>query len=119
MEDARSSRVSETRKVKMNQQVHDALKNYRDNIEYHLQTALTLAQDMQTVTFTAEGDSDLNRYLACYLVPGMNHWLTGAQAGNMKNLKELFERREKEEVAKQTQAAKLGDGHEVLTNPKK
>jgi len=103
----------------MTQTVHDALKNYRDNIEYHLRTALTLSEDMQKVVFASEGDSDLNRYLGMYLVPGMNHWLTGNQAGNMRFLKELFERREKEQIAKEQQSAKMGDGHEVLTEPKK
>jgi hypothetical protein len=103
----------------MEQNTHEALKNYRDNIEYHLQTALNLATHMQQVVFSTEGDSDLNRYLGMYLVPGMNHWLTGNQAGNMKFLKELFERREKEQVAKAQESAKMGDGHEVLTDPKK
>lgn len=103
----------------MDENTHISLKNYRDNIEYHLQTALTLAANMQQVVFSTEGDSDLNRYLGMYLVPGMNHWLTGNQAGNMKFLKELFERREKEQVAKEQEPAKMGDGHEVLTDLEK
>lgn len=101
----------------MDQNTHVSLKNYRDNIEYHIQTAFTLAQNMQQVVSSTEGDSDLNRYLSMYLIPGMNHWLEGNRAGNMKFLKELFERREKEQLAKSQESAKMGDGHEVLTKP--
>lgn len=103
----------------MTQTVHSSLKNYRDAIEYHLQTALTLSKDMQQVVLVAEGDSDLNRKLAYYLIPSLTHWIEGAQSGNMKDLKELFERREKEQVAIQQESAKMGDGHEVLTDPEK
>lgn len=102
----------------MDHSAHVSLKNYRNNIELHLQNALALAENMRHVSTVTEGDSDLTRYLGCYLIPALNHWLTGAQAGNMKNLAELFERREKEAVVKQQEPAKMGDGHEVLTEPK-
>lgn len=103
----------------MTQTVHDSLKNYRDNIEYHLETARNLAQDMQTVATMSEGDSDLTRYLGMYFVPGMNHWLTGNQAGNMKFLKELLERRETGQVAKEQESVKINNDDKVLTKSKK
>lgn len=103
----------------MDSKIHAALKNYRDNIESHLEYSLAIAQNMQQVVFTEEGDSDLNRYLSFYLIPALTHWTTGAQAGNMKFLKELLDRRESEGIAKQQQSAKIVGGGEILTDPEK
>jgi hypothetical protein len=69
------------------------MKNHKDNIHSHLEIAFNLAQQMQVEVQNQEGDSDLYRKLACYLVPGLNHWINGPQAGNMKDLDELFKRR--------------------------
>jgi hypothetical protein len=73
---------------------NEKLKNYRDNIENHLGIALNIAQQMQTEVQQTEGDSDLFRKLSMYLTPNLNHWINGAQAGNMKDLKETLTRRE-------------------------
>ncbi len=80
--------------------IHEALKLAREEIQIHLESALAIANSMHATVGNTEGDSDLNRYLSYYLVPGLNHWLTGNQAGNMKFLAELFARREQEELAK-------------------
>ena len=73
---------------------NEEIKNYIDHINDHLLTALNLANKLQKEVQDTEGDSDLYRKLAFYLTPNLNHWITGAQAGNMKDLKELIVRRE-------------------------
>jgi hypothetical protein len=100
VEDARSSRVCETNNRYIMNDTHEALKLARAEIQIHLESALLIAQSMHATVQNTEGDSDLNRYLSYYLMPGLQHWLTGSQAGNMKFLAELFERRESEELAK-------------------
>lgn len=65
-----------------------------DQIKKHLQSALDLSQAWQTKVQTEEGDTDLTRKLAFYLTPNLNHWLHGQQAGNMKDLEELFKKRD-------------------------
>jgi hypothetical protein len=79
---------------------HEALKLAKNEIQTHLENALAVAMSAQATVFANEGDSDLNRYFTHYLLPGLQHWLTGNQAGNMKFLDELFERREREALAK-------------------
>lgn len=96
---------------------NDQLKNYADEIANHLGIALNLALQMQQSVVSIEGDSDLYRKLAFYLTPTLAHWVNGAQAGNMKDLRELFERRAKEEEIKMQEQSYQGDGHDVLTKP--
>jgi hypothetical protein len=97
----------------------EKLKNYTDNIADHLNTALNLALQMQQLAAETEGDSDLYRKLAYYLTPNLSRWVSGAQAGNMQDLRELFARREAQARVLPQPAAKEGNGHEVLTAPKK
>lgn len=73
----------------------EQLKSYADNIAIHLQSALQLAQQMQQLTHSTEGDSDLHRKLAFYLVPNLTHWISGAQAGGVKDLDTTLEKRKK------------------------
>lgn len=56
--------------------------------------ALQKAQAMQAKVFEEEGDSDLHRKFANYLIPNLNHWLTGSQAGGIKDLTDILARRE-------------------------
>jgi len=79
---------------------HESLKLAKNEIQRHLENALAVAISMNATVDASEGDSDLSRYLSHYLVPGLNHWISGNQAGNMKFLDELFVRREQEELAK-------------------
>lgn len=55
--------------------------------------AFAISQKWQAEVQSTEGDSDLYRKLAFYLTPNLNHWINGMQAGNMKDLDELFKRR--------------------------
>lgn len=89
-------------------------KHYIDHIEDHLRTALKLAQMMEADIQESEGDSDLFRKVSFYLVPSLNHWLIGAQAGNIKDLRDCLARRE-DEAKKIATPGHKGDGHEVLT----
>lgn len=73
----------------------EQLKSYADNIAIHLQSALQLAQQMQQLTHSTEGDSDLHRKLGFYLVPNLTHWVNGAQAGGVKDLDTTLEKRKK------------------------
>ena len=92
----------------------EMLHNYASKIADHLQSALVLAQQMQKLTLDSEGDSDLHRKLAFYLVPNLNHWIVGAQAGNIKDLSELFTRRDiTQEPVVQTHS-NLVDRHSIL-----
>ena len=54
------------------------------------------AQAAQAKVFAEEGDSELHRKLSSYLVPNLTHWLTGAQAGGIKDLTTTVERRKNE-----------------------
>lgn len=58
--------------------------------------ALTEAQSLQKKVYEMEGDSDLYRKLSNYLVPNLHHWVTGNQAGSLKDLSETIERRNHE-----------------------
>jgi hypothetical protein len=95
----------------------EQLKNYTDHIASHLETALQLAVQMQQLTMDSEGDSDLYRKLAFYLTPNLNHWVSGSQAGNIKDLRELFARRDATTGAVMQEQSHEGDGHNVLTKP--
>lgn len=116
MEDARSSRVCETRKVKMSD-TQEVLKNFTDNIASHLETALQLSLQMQQLTMDSEGQSDLYRKLAYYLIPNLVQWVSGSQAGNVKDLRELLARRDTMAVTSSKEKSYKGDGHEVITQP--
>ena len=94
----------------------DILKNYVDNIESHLQTALAVATNMQQHVMNTEGDSDLFRKLSMYLTPNLTHWLSGPQPGNIKDLKETLARRLATQETNMLQSHQ-GDGHDVLTKP--
>lgn len=65
-----------------------------NQIHNNLFIALQKAQALQAKVFEEEGDSDLHRKFANYLVPNLNHWLSGAQAGSLKDLQETLTRRE-------------------------
>lgn len=80
----------------------DIIKNYIDHIEDHLNVARENAILLQTHVQETEGDSDLHRKLAFYLTPSLNHWIEGAQAGNMKDLRELLDNREKSNIGSMT-----------------
>ena len=91
------------------------LKNYIDNIEDHLKTAAAVAQQMQLYVQGAEGDSDLYRKLAFYLVPSTVHWIEGKQAGSIADLKETLARRLAEPVVNAVQS---DNDSKVLTKKK-
>ena len=88
--------------------------HYIDSIEDHLRSAFTLAQYMEKDLQELEGDSDLFRKVSYYLVPSLNHWLVGAQAGNIKDLRDTLAKRF-EEAVKAAKPAAQGNGHEILT----
>lgn len=71
------------------------LKVYVNAIEEKFQSALTLAIQLQAHIEQTEGDSDLHRKIAYYLVPNLNHWINGSQTGNIKDLNELIGKRKK------------------------
>ena len=75
-------------------ELDEQLKNYTDNIAGHLQSALQLALQMQGAVIHTEGDTDLHRKIAYYLIPNLNHWIEGTQAGNVKDLRDLLAKRE-------------------------
>jgi len=102
----------------MSNDTADKIKNYVDHIDDHIAMALNLAQQMQAVVLETEGDSDLNRKLAFYLIPNLTHWVAGAQAGNMKDLKETLARRLATQESNMLQSQQ-GEGHDVLTKPSK
>lgn len=95
--------------------IDPTLKNYIDNIEDHLKTAAAIAQQMQVYVQGAEGDSDLYRKLAFYLVPNTAHWLEGKQTGSIADLKETLARRLAEPSAN---AVQLDNDSKVLTKKK-
>ena len=67
-----------------------------DKIHKGLLDALNSAITLQQKVFDSEGDSDLFRKLSCYLVPNLQRWADGAQAGGIKDLNETLERRARE-----------------------
>jgi hypothetical protein len=91
-----------------------------ETIRDHLTVALQLATNLITKVHAEEGDSDLHRKLSFYLAPSLDHWITGTQAGNMKDLFDTLTRREVEETKKKLATPNVeGDGHEVMTAPTK
>lgn len=72
----------------------DINKNYIEHVEDHLNTALANAVLLQKHIQETEGDSDLYRKVSFYLIPTLNHWLHGAQAGSMKDLRDALNKRE-------------------------
>lgn len=98
-------------------ETYEQLKNYTDNIAHHLNVALQCALHMQGLVASTEGDSDLHRKLAYYLIPNLNQWINGVQAGNVRDLHELLARREAAGQVTASKPVKEGDGHAVLTAP--
>ena len=72
---------------------NENLKTLVNEIESHLSTALSLSQQMQEKVHASEADSDLFRKLSFYLTPSLDHWINGEQAGGMKDLKSLLDKR--------------------------
>jgi len=68
------------------------LKNVQE-MKTHMQSALQIALFLQKDIEAAEGDSDLHRKFAFYLSPNLNHWISGLQAGNMKDLEDTLNER--------------------------
>lgn len=95
----------------------EAIQNYLDHYEYHLNVALQNVQHMMQAVLASEGDSDVHRKLQMYTVPNLTHWISGAQAGNVKDLKETFARRKVDKEKVMTEQSYRGDGHDVLTKP--
>lgn len=93
------------------------IKTLVDTIDSSLQTARLVAMQLQNYVLETEGDSDLYRKLAYYLSPTLNHWLEGAQAGNIKDLRELLARRAASQGTTMQNPGQQGAGHEVLTKP--
>lgn len=91
------------------------LKNYIDDIEDHLRAAVTVAQQMQVYVQSVEGDSDLYRKLAFYLVPSTVHWIDGKQAGSIVDLRETLTRRLAEPAVNAVQS---DNDSKVLTKKK-
>lgn len=92
------------------------LQNYIDNIEDHLKTAAAIALHLQTYVLQTEGDTDLFRKLSYYMVPNLNHWIDGSQAGSIKDMKEALAQR----VDKVTEpVVQSTDTNKVLTQSKK
>ncbi len=57
-------------------------------IRSYLQDAHRLATQWQQAEYAAHGDSALFRKLSAYLTPNLQHWVTGAQAGSIKDLEQ-------------------------------
>lgn len=72
---------------------NDRLKVYIEDINGALKLAFDNARRLQAEVQNTEGDSDLFRKLSMYLTPNINHWITGEQAGNVKDLKSVLEQR--------------------------
>ncbi len=72
---------------------NEVLKNYIDNIDNHLSTALNLAIQLQTAVQNTEADGELLRKMTAYLTPNLNHWVNGMQAGNIKDLRQVLAKR--------------------------
>ena len=93
-----------------------SIDNLLSHFEYHFKTALTMAEEMKKCVMDVEGDSDIHRKLQMYTIPNLTHWLNGAQAGNIKDLKETLARRILS-IDNTLTNSYQGAGHEVLTKP--
>ena len=76
------------------QQNTDSLKVHITDIQNHLEYALDIAKRMQDEVQISEGDSELFRKISFYLVPSLNHWINGVQAGSIKDLESLLKSRD-------------------------
>jgi hypothetical protein len=61
-----------------------------EELDYHLKMAFNSAVKMATEDFPDNEDSGAGRALRSYTVPNLKLWIDGAQAGNLKHLKELI-----------------------------
>ena len=61
-------------------------------IKAHLEDAHRLAAQWQARVLEQEGDSALHRKLSAYLTPNLRHWISGVQAGNVKDLEETLKK---------------------------
>ena len=61
-------------------------------IKSYLEDAHRIAAKWQQDVYAVEGDSALFRKLSAYLTPNLQHWITGAQAGNVKDLEETLKK---------------------------
>jgi hypothetical protein len=59
-------------------------------IKSYLEDAHRLAAKWQQDEYAAHGNSMLFRKLSAYLTPNLQHWITGAQAGSIKDLEETL-----------------------------
>ena len=59
-------------------------------IKSYLEDAYRIAAKWQQAEYAANGDSALFRKLSAYLTPNLQHWIDGAQAGNIKDLEETL-----------------------------
>jgi hypothetical protein len=62
-------------------------------IKSYLEDAHRIATQWQQAEYAAHGDSALFRKLNAYLTPNLQHWITGAQAGNIKDLEETLKQK--------------------------
>jgi hypothetical protein len=62
-------------------------------IRSYLEDAHRIAAKWQQDVYAVEGDSALYRKLNAYLTPNLQHWITGAQAGNIKDLEETLSKK--------------------------
>ena len=62
-------------------------------IKSYLEDAHRLAAQWQEAVYVAEGDSALYRKISAYLTPNLQHWISGAQAGNVKDLEETLKQK--------------------------
>ena len=91
--------------------------NLLTHLDYYLGVALKMSQELQSRVHNSEGDTDLYRKLSVYLTPNLIHWISGQQAGSMKDLKETLDRRLTEQGNNMAQLHE-GEGQDVLTKPK-
>lgn len=73
----------------------DFVKDRVELIRKNLENALFIADELQGTVYRTEGESDLHRKLTAYLMPNLEHWMHGVQAGNIKDLEDLIEKRKK------------------------
>ena len=62
-------------------------------IKSYLEDAHRTAAQWQQAEYAANGDSALFRKLNAYLTPNLQHWITGVQAGNIKDLEETLSKK--------------------------
>jgi len=62
-------------------------------IKSYLEDAHRIAAKWQQDVYAVEGDSVLYRKLSTYLTPNLQHWISGAQAGNIKDLEETLKQK--------------------------